>query len=139
MGDEPEFKVIDRRGQRDAAQENTKPSETKPSETKPSETKPTEGQGFVMHEAPKEAPTAPQQVDFATLVLSFATSALIQMGAAPDPATGKVAKDLGLAKQNIDILEILQKKTKGNLSRDEQALLEGVLTEVRLRFVEACR
>ena len=132
MGDEPEFKVVDRRGQRDAASETTKPSDEKRSES-------AAGEGFVMHEAPSEAPTGPQQVDFATLVLSFATSALIQMGAAPDPATGKTSKDLALAKQNIDILEILQKKTKGNLSRDEQALLEGVLAEVRLRFVEACR
>lgn len=128
MGDEPEFKVIDRRGQR------AEPDLEKKKE--PAEAK---GDGFVMHEAPDEGPLGPQQVDFATLVLSFATSALIQMGAAPDPSTGKTSKDLGLAKQNIDILEILQKKTKGNLTRDEQALLEGVLAEVRLRFVEASR
>lgn len=129
MGDEPEFKVVDRRGQR--AAESKKEADAKATEAK--------GEGFVMHEAPEESPRGPEQVDFATLVLSFATSALIQMGAAPDPVTGKTTKDLGLAKQNIDILEILQQKTKGNLTRDEQALLDGVLTEVRLRFVEASR
>ena len=136
MGDEPEFKVVDRRGQQ-RAPESKEPmvSDT----TKNTTTAPAEGEGFLMHEAPEESSGGPQQVDFATLVLSFATSALIQMGAAPDPATGKVTKDLALARQNIDILEILQKKTKGNLTRDEQALLDGVLAEVRLRFVEASR
>ena len=133
MGDEPDFKVVDRRGQR--APEPTKDSK-KASDAKPTEA---QGEGFVMHEAPEEPTTGLEQVDFATLVLSFATSALIQMGAAPDPVTGKTSKDLGVAKQNIDILEILQKKTKGNLTRDEQALLDGVLAEVRLRFVEASR
>lgn len=124
MADEPDFKVVDRRGQQRA--ETPKEPEQK-------------GDGFTMHEAPGETATAPHQVDFATLVLSFATSALIQMGVAPDPATGEKVKDLALARQNIDILEILEKKTKGNLTRDEQALIDGVLTEVRLRFVEAAK
>ena len=83
------------------------------------------------------APT--QQLDFGTLVFSFATSALINMGAAPDPQTKKTIKNLPVAKQNIDILEILQKKTKGNLSPEENQLMENLLAEVRLRFVEATK
>jgi len=139
MGDEPEFKVVDRRGQQRAPETPDSKIPATSDMTKNTTAAPAEGEGFVMHESPEEAPTGPQQVDFATLVISFATSALIQMGAAPDPTTGKITKDLAVARQNIDILEILQKKTKGNLSRDEQALLDGVLAEVRMRFVEASR
>ncbi|NBX91872.1 MAG: DUF1844 domain-containing protein [Proteobacteria bacterium] len=79
------------------------------------------------------------QLDFSTLVLSFATSALINLGAAPDPQTGKTHKNLELAKQNIDILSILEAKTKGNLTAEEAKLIENVLSEVRVRFVEASK
>src|SRR5205807_1793508 len=93
------------------------------------------GEGFVMKEsAPQE--TAPHQIDFATLVLSFATSSLMNMGLAPDPQTNQVQKNLPLAQQNIDILLVLRDKTKGNLSPDENELLESLLREVQLRFVE---
>lgn len=98
--------------------------------------KESKGEGFVMKE---EKPTEPQQIDFGTLVFSFATSALINMGFAPDPNTSKTVKNLDFAKQNIDILEVLQKKTKGNLSTEEAQLLESLLAEVRLKFVEASK
>lgn len=115
-----EFKVIDRRS---ANRDDEKPKKTK-------------GEDFTMEEA-KDA--GPQDIDFSTLVFSLATGALIQMGLAPDPMTKKVSKNLGLAKQNIDILGILQAKTKGNLSPDEDKMLESLLTEVRLKYVEASR
>lgn len=79
------------------------------------------------------------KIDFSTLVLSFATSAMINLGAAPDPQTGKTHKNLELAKQNIEILAVLEAKTKGNLSPEEAKLLENILSEVRLRFVEASK
>lgn len=79
------------------------------------------------------------QLDFSTLVLSFATSSMMNMGIAPDPQTGKKNKNLELAKQNIEILEILEQKTKGNLSTEEATLLENIMTEVRLRFIEASK
>lgn len=82
------------------------------------------------------------EIDFTTLVHSFAISALYNMGAAP-PAGAEVEApaeiNLAVAKQNIDILEVLQQKTTGNLNEEEQALLEGVLYEVRMRFVEASK
>jgi len=81
----------------------------------------------------------PAEIDFSTLVYSFATGALISMGLAPDPQTKKVQKNLAMAKQNIEILSMLQLKTKGNLTQDEDKFLENILTEVRLRFVEASR
>lgn len=77
------------------------------------------------------------KLDFSTLVLSFATSALINLGSAPDPQSGKKTKNIELAKQNIEILGVLEEKTKGNLTPEEAELLKNILSEVRLRFVEA--
>jgi hypothetical protein len=93
-------------------------------------------------EAPREAPAAgpPTGVDFAVLVYSFATSALYHMGFAADPETGRPGeRNLPLARQNIEILELIERKTRGNLDADEARLLEGLLYEVRMRFVEASR
>lgn len=94
------------------------------------------GDGFTMSESKGEAPS---EIDFSTLIYSFATGALISMGLAPDPQTQKVQKNIPMAKQNIEILAMLQSKTKGNLTPDEAKFLENILTEVRLRFVEASR
>ena len=77
------------------------------------------------------------QIDFATFVLSLSHSALVHLGEAPDPDTNETARvDLGLAKQNIDILGMLEEKTKSNLTGDEERLLAQVLFDLRMRFVE---
>jgi hypothetical protein len=77
------------------------------------------------------------QIDFATFVLSLSHSALMHLGEAPDPDTNETARlDLGLAKQNIDILGMLEEKTKSNLTGDEERLLAQVLFDLRMRFVE---
>ena len=94
------------------------------------------GEGFTMKDSKQESPA---DIDFSTLIYSFATGALISMGLAPDPQTKKVQKNIPMAKQNIEILVMLQAKTKGNLTEDEAKFLENILTEVRLRFVEASR
>ena len=91
------------------------------------------GEGFTMKETETQEP---HNLDFSTFILSLATGALIQMGLVPDPQTKKTQKNLELAKQNIDLLGLLQSKTKGNLTEDEDKLLESILGEVRLRFVE---
>jgi len=79
------------------------------------------------------------QLDFSTLVLSFATSAMINLGLAPDPQTKKTNKNLELAKQNIDFLTLLETKTKGNLTAEEAQLLTNLLSEVRLLYVQAAK
>lgn len=76
------------------------------------------------------------QIDFATFVLSLSHSALVHLGEAPDPDTNKTHLDLGLAKQNIDILGMLEEKTRSNLTGDEERLLAQVLFDLRMRFVE---
>lgn len=103
--------------------------------------------GFEMREDPGAQPgieseEAPSGFTFASLVLSLSTSALMHLGVAPrlegEPEQ-KPELNLPAARQVIDILEMLAEKTQGNLEGDESKLLEGVLHDLHLRFVEAKR
>ena len=78
-------------------------------------------------------------IDFSTFVLSLGTSALYHLGLVADPQTGAQPSEpnLVLARQTIDTLEMLAKKTQGNLEPEEAKLIESVLYEMRMRFVEA--
>jgi hypothetical protein len=79
-------------------------------------------------------------LDFNALVLSLGSSALIHLGFAPDPTSGKTPDaDLGLAQQSIDLLALLQEKTRGNLNEEEAKFLEDILFDLRMRFIEAAR
>ncbi len=87
----------------------------------------------------KAAPTISlPEIDFSTFILSLVTSAMVHLGEAPHP-DGKPRKDLTLAKQTIDILGMLQDKTQGNLTDEESKLIEELLYDLRLRYVEAAR
>lgn len=79
------------------------------------------------------------KMDFPTLVLSLTTTAMLQLGLVPDPATQKVEKNLPAARQTIDILEILQEKTQGNLKPDETRLLDRCLHDLKMSFVQSSR
>jgi hypothetical protein len=74
-------------------------------------------------------------VSFVGFLLSLHASALLHLGKLADPRTGLYAQDLPLAKQTIDVLGMIQEKTRGNLTEDESALLNHVLYELRLEFV----
>jgi hypothetical protein len=78
-------------------------------------------------------------VDFSTFALSLGTSALYHMGLVGDPESGErtAEPNLPLAQQTIDTLAMLETKTRGNLDPEEARLLEGLLYELRMRFVEA--
>jgi hypothetical protein len=78
-------------------------------------------------------------MDFTTFCLSLASSAMMHLGLVPYPETGKAEKQLPMAKQTIDILALLEEKTRGNLTAEESKLLETVLYDLRIRFVEASR
>jgi hypothetical protein len=75
-------------------------------------------------------------IDFPTFILSLATSAQVHLGAIANPQTGKSEMNLPLAKETIDLLEILKEKTKGNLSNDEERLFEHLLYDLRMMYVE---
>ena len=77
-----------------------------------------------------------EQLTFSAFVLGLASSALIHLGAHPNPETGSVAMDLTLARQSIDVLALLREKTKGNLSSEEEQLFSSILSDLRMRFVE---
>jgi hypothetical protein len=79
-----------------------------------------------------------QQIPFAAFVISLATTAAVHFGDIEDPNTG-VRQDVNLegARQMIDILTMLESKTQGNLTAEERQLLDQVLYELRLRYVEA--
>jgi Domain of unknown function (DUF1844) len=76
-------------------------------------------------------------IDFSTLVLSLATSTMVHMGLVPESEGGSTEKNLPLAHQTIDTLELLQAKTRGNLTDEESKLLESVLYELRMSYVKA--
>ena len=79
----------------------------------------------------------PEPLSFVGFVISLATTAAVHFGDMPDPATGERAEpNLDGAGQMIEILALLDQKTRGNLTAEERQMLEQVLYELRLRFVE---
>jgi len=84
----------------------------------------------------EEPPLQFPEINFATFVASLNASALLQLGAIEDPTTGTKNKNLPMAKQTIDILSMLQKKTTGNLSEEEENLLKNILYDLRLMYVK---
>ncbi len=83
----------------------------------------------------KTAPPPLPEIDFASFIFSLSTSALLHLGEVPDPTTNKREKNLPLAKQTIDILGMLKEKTKGNLTPEEEKLIENILADLRWRYV----
>jgi hypothetical protein len=79
-------------------------------------------------------------IDFATFVLSLSSSATYHLGLLPHPDSGEPCANLPMAKQTIDILSLLQEKTKGNLNGEEERLLGDILYNLRMAFIrEAAR
>ena len=75
-------------------------------------------------------------VTFSTFILSLNTAALVHLGEIQDPVTQKKEVNLTLAKQTIDTLEMLRTKTKGNLTPDEEKLLQTIIYELKLKFLK---
>ena len=74
--------------------------------------------------------------NFSMLVMSIASSAAMALGLAPNPQTGKTETDRGMARFNIDLLIMLKEKTKGQLTKDEEQLLEHIVSDLQLKFVQ---
>lgn len=85
------------------------------------------------------APKPGEQLGFTDLVRMLATQALMYLGAYPDPQTGKAMVALDVAKLHIDLLDVLEQKTKNNLSDEEDKLLTSMLHELRIQFVEVSK
>ncbi len=95
-----------------------------------------------------ERPEAPQrealdheaaEISLSTFLMSLSTQALMCLGEIPNPVTGKPEADLGAVRELIDIIALLQEKTRGNLDAAEARLFEKILFDLRMRFVEKAR
>ena len=132
MAEDETFKVTDRRRRDDAADEGfSGPRLIEPSPPPRAA-------------APGAAPTAaagpPQEgPDLRGLFIMLASSALVNLGEAADPATGERVLDLEQAKEAIDLLALLRIKTEGNRNEQESRLLEEMLYDLQLRFVKAAK
>ncbi|MCY4441552.1 MAG: DUF1844 domain-containing protein, partial [Deltaproteobacteria bacterium] len=78
-------------------------------------------------------------INFSTFIISLSTQALMHLGEMSNPVTGKLEKDVAVAKQTIDIIGMLGEKSKGNLDETEEQLVREVLYNLRMRYVEAVR
>jgi uncharacterized protein DUF1844 len=141
MAEEESFKVIDRRGR----EQDGEPSGSGPASTAPlpptapgrAAVDPASAGQQPGRQAP-EPPTSSQgSVDLQGLFVMFASSALINLGEAADPATGERLVDLDQAKDAIDLLLLLREKTAGNRTEHESRLLEQILYDVQMRYVRA--
>jgi len=119
--DKPGFRVTDRR-------RFTDEGETRTSDETPEAARPSTG-GSV-----GDAP-----VSFSTFVLGISTQALAHLGEIESPLSGKIERDLGAAKHVIDILGMLRDKTRNNLEQAEERMLDSILYDLRMRYVDLVR
>jgi hypothetical protein len=89
--------------------------------------------------AEKASDSTVPEMTFSTFLLSLSTQALAHLGEIANPVTRQLEMDLGSARQVIDILGLLKEKTKGNLDEVEAGLLDGMLYDLRLRYVEVTK
>ncbi len=76
------------------------------------------------------------KIDISTFIFSLNSAAYVQLGLLEDPAGGKRERNLPLAKQTIDLLGMLEEKTRGNLSREEENMLRHILYDLRMLYVK---
>ena len=88
---------------------------------------------------PHRHPGATAEMTFGTFLVGLSTQALMLLGDIPDPQTGQPQQDLVGAQQLIDIIGMLELKTRGNLDRDEAQLIEAILYELRMKYVERAK
>jgi hypothetical protein len=102
------------------------------------ETAHTHSPGDPPHDHQGHAGATPE-ITFGTFLVGLSTQALMHLGDIPDPMTGKPEQDLVGAQQLIDIIGMLEQKTRGNLDRDEAQLIEAILYELRMKYVERAK
>lgn len=141
----PGFTVTDRRAFAGATDSTAKPADDSTSSAPGAGSTTTTTSAAPPPEAPAKAgPSAPSAtklppVDFVTFAMSLASAVVLDLGEAPHPDTGKAEKNLPMAKHTIDILSMLQEKTRSNLTTQEAGVLETLLYDLRLRYVAATK
>jgi hypothetical protein len=76
------------------------------------------------------------EANLSTLIMSIGSSAAMSLGLSPDPSTGETYVNKEVARFNIDLLKVLQEKTKNNLSEEEESFLKHIISDLQLKFVE---
>ncbi|MGD2269210.1 MAG: DUF1844 domain-containing protein [Desulfobacterales bacterium] len=117
------------RDQKDEAEKKETPEETPADQATAQESAETA--------PPEDDETEPPlpEINFSTFVFSLNASALVHLGAIEDPASKGKVKNLSMAKQTIDILSMLEEKTKGNLNKDEENIIKNILYDLRIAYV----
>lgn len=132
MDDSQGIKIVDKRRFNEDGEASSssieKADATQPIENQTAGNQPGAGQ---VEQQPSQ-----QEIDFASFLVGVYSQTLIYLGDIPNPETGLLAKNIDAARQNIDILSILQEKTKGNLSHDEDGLMNEILNNLRMIFIK---
>lgn len=116
--DKPSFKVVDKRAAQGASNEKIEAPKA-------------------LDAAPKTESSGPREpINFSLFVQSLAHQAMLGLGIAPWPDSGLVRAEFGLAKEMIDILIMLQKKTANNLDQEEQTLIDTLVYQLQVAFLE---
>ena len=141
MAEDETFKVRDRRRRDDADEETTPaPAPAEPPRAVAPSSPPPRIEAPGPRVAGPSPPAAPSEgPDLRGLFIMLASSALVNLGEAADPSTGERVLDLEQAKEAIDLLGLLRTKTAGNRTEQETHLLEEMLYDLQLRFVNAAR
>lgn len=136
--DDEGFKVTDRRGQPRESLESREPQPAPPPQPVAPPPAPPTPSG-----APRPGlgtgPAAAEAADLSGLLIMFASSALIGLGAAPDPMTGQQRMDLEQAHESIETLLVLRVKTEGNRTEQESRLLDEILYDLQMQYVQATK
>lgn len=127
MGEEQEqgFVIRDRRGRGEEAPQSAAAPKPSAPEAAPAEAHPADAHGHVAH----------LPVNFSSFVISMGSSALMLMGEQLDPQQPSMPLNLPQAKEIIDLLSMLEEKTRGNLTSDEQVVMKDMLYALRMKFV----
>jgi hypothetical protein len=132
--EEPGFTVTDKRHFREDGERRERSQEPPP----PAKEEPKKASGAAAAAAPPKPEGAAREeahIDFPSYILSYYTQGLVLLGEVPNPYTNKKEEDVDGARHTIDILSMLQEKTKGNLGREEHQLLESILYELRMKYM----
>ena len=128
------FVIKDRRGFADEGKEQDEQKEAE--EFSKEEAKKDEMAEELLRDKGSDEGTQLPEINFSTFIFSLNSSALVHLGIVEDPATGNKIKNLPLAKQTIDIIGMLEEKTRGNLTDDESRLVKLVLYDLRMMYVK---
>jgi hypothetical protein len=150
MTEDKGFVVKDRRRFKDgvddrdsdrAGQEDQRPAEPEAAEDQkgPAEPASTDSPGPADESEPFGPETPIPELTFMDFIVSLSSSVAVHLGLVADPTTGRTDRNLALAKQTIDLLALLQEKTRGNLTEEEEKLFQSILFDLRLQFVGACK